>query len=45
MQNNRTKEELRWSSKGYVQSDEEKRSCGRRQLRNRPKKRHSNKRT
>lgn len=24
MQNNRTKEELRWSSKGYVQSDEEK---------------------
>lgn len=24
MQNNRTKEELRWSSKGYVQTDEEK---------------------
>ncbi|WP_407290566.1 hypothetical protein [Klebsiella quasipneumoniae] len=33
----------RWSSKGYVRSDEEKASCGRRQLRNRPKKRHSSK--
>jgi phage/plasmid primase-like uncharacterized protein len=45
MQNNRTKEELRWSSKGMCSPTKKKRSCGRRQLRNRPKKRHSSKKT
>ena len=45
MQNNRTKEELRWSSKGYVQSDEEKSApAGAGSSETGRKKRHSNKR-